>query len=153
MHRLISILAALVLAAGLSLVSTPAHAVVGAGKVRNMYGNSVLVRCDYSSSTSATPYDGRLHEYASGNGKGAKAPYMWHSDQVKHPLCYSDTDQFRAEWDDRCIYYKGAGYTDGYYKLEANKWRKVSDLATVSVYSMGYGSPDKCAGRPWYTRN
>jgi hypothetical protein len=51
------------------------------------------------------------------------------------------------------MYYRGPGYTDGYYKLKANVWRKVSDLATVSIYAYGYGSPDKCAGRPWYNRN
>ena len=150
MRRILVLLVAMVSLAlvGASTVAVPeAHAVVGARKVRNSLGNSVLVRCNYSSDPDPRPYSGRLYEYRHGDGKGAHYPYIWHSDDVSLD-CRSDTDQFRAEWDDRCMEYRGPGYTDGFYKLHQDTWFKVSDLAHVTIYNWTYGG--KCNGRPWF---
>lgn len=141
MRKITAALVGLLLTVGL-LVATPSSAQAGVpgAEVYNYTGSNVILRCKYSSNTDARPYSGRIFARDDGN---SSTPYSSRS------ICGAgDIDQFRSEYDARCIAYAGPGYADGWYKIAANSWYKVSDLAGVRIYNF-YNS--NCSGRPYFT--
>lgn len=149
-RRLMLLLMAAVLAAlGLTAVQTfssggtgplalqPAGAAENIGRVRNIAGEPVNVRCVYGSSNSYY----LIEKY--GSNPKANSTYFCNS-------LGGDTDQFRAGADLRCVKYTGPGATDGMYKLAPYAWRKVDGLALAEVYP--YTSA-RCGSKPYFNYN
>lgn len=106
-----------------------AQAVIGDVTVSVKSGGALNIYCDYGSG----------FYYVLQNGQNSRSKCTDEN---------YDVDQILSPGGSRCIAVFGPqSPPDGYYKIQANKRYKISDLNTVYVYS---GGSTACDGRPNY---